>query len=224
MDGNIERRVIDFEQRAAGTEDNPIIEGYAAVFGRETVIGNWFREQIVPGAFKRVLSEEPDVVAALNHNWDTVLGRTSAGTLTLEETAEGLRYVAKIDPRDTGAMDIYRRVQRRTITQASFSFTVRADEWTNPPKNSTELPLRNIIEVDLLYDVGPCTFGAYSETSAEARSRAQQIVVEQQEAQPAAGQESPADDLQEQIESRRLAFLKVKIPTKLKLRGQNEYS
>jgi HK97 family phage prohead protease len=126
------------------------------VFNQETVIGNWWREMIAPGAFKRVLSEKPDVVAALNHNWDMILGRTTAGTLSLEATEEGLRYSIDINPEDTEAMNTYRKVKRGDVNQASFAFTVRKEEWVRP-SNPSELPLRIINEVGELYDVGPCT-------------------------------------------------------------------
>lgn len=200
----IERRIVSLEQRAGGTDDAPVIEGYAAVFDQETVIGSWYREKIARGAFKRVLSEKPDVIAALNHNWDMVLGRTTAGTLSLEETQDGLRYVAEIDPNDTGAMDIYRRVKRGTVTQASFAFTVRSEEWVSPPKDSNDLPLRNITEIDTLYDVGPCTFGAYPEASATARSRFEEFQrsIQRQEPEEDAQAEwqEPLDSLRRRLE------------------------
>jgi HK97 family phage prohead protease len=217
---NIERRFLTITQRAAGDDDKPVIEGDAAVFNQETVIGSWFREKIAPGAFKRVLSEKPDVVAAFNHNWDIVLGRTTAGTLSLEETEKSLRYSTEINPKDPAAMGVYERVKRGDVSQASFAFTVRKEEWVSPPANSKDLPLRNILEVDELYDVGPCTFGAYPEASASARSKANEFANPEE---PAAQQELPAEETsgvspQEQAENerRRLDFLKLKLNPTIK--------
>lgn len=210
-DPNMERRFLTLTQRAAGDAEKPIIEGDAAIFNQETVIGSWFREMIMPGAFKRVLSENPDVIAAYNHDWDNVLARTTNDTLALTETETSLRYVAEIDPEDTEAMDVYRKVKRKTVEQASFAFTVRIEEWIRPV-NEKELPLRIIKEVDQLFDVGPCTFGAYPEASASARSRASEF----QEPIPVARQEPAPEaitpDVQEQIEfeRRRLDLLKIK--------------
>ena len=167
-----ERRFVQITQRAAGDENNPIIEGDAAVFNTETNIGGWFREKIRPGAFARVLSENPDVIAAYNHNWDMVLGRTTAGTLSLRETITGLHYETKVNPRDVQAMGVYERVKRGDVSQASFAFTVRREEWTKPASKS-ELALREVIEVDKLFDVGPVAFGAYPQASAQARSTAE---------------------------------------------------
>ena len=210
----IERRFVNMTLRAEGDSDKPVIVGDAAVFNQETVIGSWFREVIKPGAFKRVLGEKPDVVAAMNHNWDIILGRTTAGTLRLEETDKSLRYEADINPEDSQAMSVYQKVKRGDVNQASFAFTVRSEEWINPPDRK-DLPLRNITEIDELFDVGPCTFGAYPQASAQARSKASEF---QQNAGPAEGQETDADGeggegAQERAEARRreLDLLKLKI-------------
>ena len=169
---DIERRFLTIAARAAGDEANPIIEGDAAVFNTETTIGSMFREKIRTGAFTRVLSEKPDVIAAYNHDWNIVLGRTSAGTLVLTETLNGLHYETKINPKDTEAMNVYHKVQRGDVPQASFAFTVRSEAWTKP-QTKGELALREVIEVERLFDVGPVAFGAYPQASASARSQAQ---------------------------------------------------
>jgi HK97 family phage prohead protease len=206
MDKNnekIERRVLNLNVRAAEDGEKKFIEGDAAVFNQETVIGDWFREMIDPGAFKRVLAEKPDVIAAYNHNWDVVLARTTNGTLTLEETDASLRYRAEINPNDPEAISVYEKVKRGDVPQASFAFTVRSEEWVNPPDRK-ELPLRRITEVDELYDVGPCTFGAYPQASAQARSKA----VEFQTVEDVLGQEPVAEqaDPQEQVRNLRRRF------------------
>jgi uncharacterized protein len=198
-----ERRFLTVTQRAAGSAEKPVIEGDAAVFDQETVIGSWFREMIAPGAFKRVLGEKPDVVAALNHNWDKILGRTTAGTLSLEETAESLRYAIEINLDDTEAMNTYHKVKRGDVTQASFAFTVRKEEWVNPPDNKS-LPLRIIKEVDKLYDVGPCTFGAYPEASANARSKASEFQTPVTRQEPGSGAEASGRQVPLDILKRRL--------------------
>jgi HK97 family phage prohead protease len=211
IEPTIERRFLTVAQRAAGSNENPTIEGEAVVFNQEAVIGSWFREMIAPGAFRRVLSEKPDVIGAYNHDWNDVLGRTTAETLFLEETKTALRYVIDVNPEDTDAMNIYRKVKRGDVSQASFAFTVRTEEWIRSA-NDKELPLRIIKEIDQLYDVGPCTFGAYPEASANARSKASEFQepVPDLMQEPKSG-ETPTD-LQEQteVERRRLDLLKLK--------------
>lgn len=205
MDANekYERRSLLVDVRAVENDGRKFIEGNAAVFNQETVIGSWFREMIKPGAFKRVLSEKPDVIAAYNHNWEIVLARTTNGTLSLEETDAGLKYRAEINDNDPQAVSVYEKVKRGDVPQASFAFTVRTEEWTRPPSNSKELPLRTISEVDELFDVGPCPFGAYPQASAQARSKASEI----QQAESDDGQEpEEASNPQEQVADLRRRF------------------
>jgi uncharacterized protein len=173
MDNNMERRFAELTLRAAGDGNRPVIEGDAAVFDTETTIGSWFREVIRPGAFRSVLSESPDVIGAFNHDWNFVLGRTSSGTMKLEETKTGLRYVIDINTNDSQAMSVYEKVKRGDVTQSSFAFTVRKESWTQPNDESQQLALREILEVEKLFDVGPVPFAAYPEASAQARSKSE---------------------------------------------------
>jgi HK97 family phage prohead protease len=170
----LERRFLNVELRAAGTDDKPVISGTAAVFNQETVIGSWFRETIKPGAFARVLSENPDVVGAFNHNWDVVLGRTLAGTLRLLEDDQALNYEIDVNLADPQAVSVYEKVKRGDVRQSSFAFTVRTEEWTKAEKKG-DLSLRTIVEIDELFDVSPVTFPAYPQTSVTARSKAEEI-------------------------------------------------
>jgi len=190
----IERRFVVAELRASVREDNqqPTIEGVAAVYDQETEI-MWFREVIRPGAFDRVLAENPDVVAALNHNWDMILGRTTANTLHLTDTPAGLRYIADVNKDDPEAMSTYAKIQRGDIHQSSFAFTVRKDEWTYP-EDKNALPLRAVIEVGELYDVSPVTFPAYPQTSASVRSK----LTEWTRIRSGEGQEAPAGEAEAQ--------------------------
>lgn len=170
----VETRFLKLEVRAekrADAEGKPVIKGQAAVFNQETVIRGWFREQIQPGAFQRLLSESPDTIGCFNHDWNVVLGRTTAGTLSLTETPDGLDYEIDVNPDDPEAMSVYAKVARGDVSQSSFAFQVGVEEWAYPPDNSKDLPLRTITEFSELYDVCPATFGAYPQTSAAVRSK-----------------------------------------------------
>ena len=211
---NIERRFLTTEICATGDESNPIIEGDAVVFNSETQIAGMFRETIRPGAFTRVLSENPDVIAAYNHDWNVVLGRTSSGTLVLTETMRGLHYETKINPKDSEAMNVYHKVKRGDVPQASFAFTVRSEAWTKP-QNKGELALREVIEVEKLYDVGPVAFGAYPQASAQARSQA--LTLQETETPSDQAASSGAEDHQrsQQARGRQIDFVErsIYIPT-----------
>lgn len=164
----LERRFVSCVLRA---EDGPTkrIKGTAAVYNQEAEIGR-FREVIKPGAFARLLAEKPDVIGAFNHDWNKVLGRTTAGTLRLEDTITGLTYEIDINEEDPEALSAYAKVKRGDVHQSSFAFTVRAEEWQKAEEKGG-LPLRSVVEVDELYDVSPVTFPAYPTTSASVRSK-----------------------------------------------------
>ena len=152
-------------------DDSNCIEGYAAVFNEETVIGEWFREIIRPGAFSRAIKEKQDVRALFNHSADHVLGRTKSGTLELDENKKGLWI--EIDPPDTQpARDVLELIRRGDISEMSFAFTVHGpngDEWDETEIKKGKLPLRTLVDLDL-YDVSPVTFPAYEGTEVGLRS------------------------------------------------------
>lgn len=199
----IETRYIQLNVRAEKRADEKlVIKGQAAVFNEETVIRGWFREQIAPGAFQRVLSESPDTIGCFNHDWNVVLGRTTAGTLSLTETATGLDYEIDINPDDTEAMSVYAKVARGDVSQSSFAFEVSVEEWAYPGPDSNILPLRSITEFSKLYDVCPATFGAYPQTSAAVRSKYSAIPQEQSNQAASSG----AEDLAMRQKARRRAF------------------
>ena len=126
----IERRLMPFE-----SEDELVIEprqngqaaivGYAAVYNRLSLdLGGGLREEIMPGAFDRILNRQrgkADVVALFNHDSNIVLGRTSSGTLELSSDEKGLRYV--VTP-PASRSDIMELIARRDVRGSSFAFTV----------------------------------------------------------------------------------------------------
>ncbi|MCT4573774.1 HK97 family phage prohead protease, partial [Bacillus thuringiensis] len=100
-----ETRTFDITKLSTrdATEEQPSkITGYAAVFNSKTTIGGWFDEVIEPGAFARSLSENSDIRALFNHNWDNVLGRTKSGTLRLEEDEKGLKFEIELPNTSVG--------------------------------------------------------------------------------------------------------------------------
>lgn len=190
----MERRVmaapLELRRASEADADARTLVGYAAVFGKETVIAGLFREQIAPGAFAASIGED-DVRALFNHDPNFVLGRTRSGTLTLAEDETGLRYEVN-PPETTWANDLLVTVKRGDVSQSSFGFQVVKEEWTEPATRA-ELPLRTIREARL-FDVSAVTYPAYADTSVvsqEARSTAEamataEALVEQVRAEAAA--------------------------------------
>lgn len=172
---DIERRDLSIE-----ADDDLIVEtradgrmaivGYAAVYNRLSLDLGGFREEIMPGAFDRILNRQRgkhDVVALFNHDSNIVLGRTSSGTLELSSDDKGLRYV--VTPPATRA-DVMELIQRRDVRGSSFAFTVdREGEKFRTAEDGKAV--RQITEVSGLYDVGPVLVPAYPATSASVAMR-----------------------------------------------------
>lgn len=210
----------DFETRYIGLvasaekrgDDRLVIKGQAAIFNQETVIRGWFREQIKPGAFRKVLDSKPDTIGCYNHNWDLVLGRTTANTLGLKETPEGLDYEIDINANDPEAISVHAKVARGDVSQSSFAFRVGVEEWFYPPDDSKELPLRTIIEVSDLFDVCPATFGAYPQTSAAVRSKFQPATEPEPQPQAVSGGTEEDFVVKNALRTRELDLIAIKHP------------
>ena len=172
MAREIERRMVTSALIEVRAKDgaSPSIEGYGALYGVETVIGDYFREVIAPGAFSDTVQED-DIRVLFNHSPNYVLGRNAARTADVSEDKTGLLYVARLNPDDPEAMSVGAKIKRRDVTGSSFSFTVENDDdetWTRD--DPAKLPLRTIKRARV-YDVGPVTFPAYEETTVSARSK-----------------------------------------------------
>lgn len=135
------------------------IRGHASVFGRKSEDLGGFREVINPGAFKRVLDQNPDVRALFNHDSNYVLGRTKSNTLDLREDPRGLHYYVKAA--DTSyARDLKVLMSRGDVDQSSFAFSMAGgrERWEEDDDGNIT---RTIIEVGGLFDVSPVTYPAY---------------------------------------------------------------
>jgi len=159
-----EVRTVPIELRVEGDETKKIT-GHAAVFDKWSEDLGGFREKIRAGAFKKTI-KEADVRALFNHDPNFVLGRNTAGTLTLEEDKKGLAI--SIEPPDTQwARDLTTSIERGDINQMSFGFRTVKDQWTTPKEGTDNQ--RELLEVEL-FDVSPVTFPAYPQTDVGMRS------------------------------------------------------
>lgn len=154
---------IRFETRS---EDGDLyIEGYFAVYNSEYELWPGASEIIKPGAFAESIHQ--DVRALINHDTSLVLGRTTAGTLTLRDDPErGLWGSIKINRDDSDAMNLYSRVQRGDVDQCSFGFEIGRETFVDLGGGACRWEIE---QVDPLYEVSVCTFPAYKETSVQAR-------------------------------------------------------
>ncbi|WP_031517617.1 HK97 family phage prohead protease [Desulfofalx alkaliphila] len=149
--------------RAEPDSQEMYIEGYFAVFGRETELWPGAFEEIAPEAFDETLSN--DIRALINHDTTLVLGRTKANTLELKTDNYGLWGRVKINTNDTDAVNLYERVKRGDVDQCSFGFNI-LEEITDWRDDGTVK--WTITKIDL-HEVSVCTFPAYEDTGIQAR-------------------------------------------------------
>lgn len=146
------------------------LHGSAVVYGVTATIGGSFKELWLPGAFSRSLAgggARGDVLALFGHNSDLVLGRRSAGTLTLADRAGSLDF--SIDLPDTQlGRDTRTSVARGDVNGMSFQFQVvpGGDTWS---READGWDLRVVHEAEIA-EVSPVAFPAFQSTSVFARA------------------------------------------------------
>lgn len=162
----IEKRIFTgVEMRASKNEEGArFIQGYGAVFDKrsEVLYDYWvgsFREIIDKSAFDG--ADMSDVRALRDHNPTQILGRTKAGTLSLQTDDTGLTYRNEL-PNTTYANDLWESMQRGDIDQSSFAFVVETDTWGT---DGDGIPLRTITKISRVFDISPVTYPAYPDAS-----------------------------------------------------------
>jgi hypothetical protein len=182
------------EKRFQATEVRAVkgkrtIAGYAA---RYSVLSNpipagdgqTFRERIEPGAFTRILASNPDCVCLFNHDDHKVLGRTTSGTLRLQEDARGLKFECDLPDTQVGR-ETYELVQRSDLNGCSFAFMVddrnmcsyreedieaeEEDGFRGRVQRTIRTIVRSIRDFANLIDVSVVTHPAYPNTSVDSR-------------------------------------------------------
>jgi HK97 family phage prohead protease len=119
-------RVTGLEWRDLET-DAPMLEGYASTFSQPYDMG-WYTETVMPGAFTKTLSENPDVRLLINHE-GLPLGRTRSGTLTLTEDAVGLKVSCALDISDPDVLRLLPKMKRGDLDEMSFAFRTIREVW-----------------------------------------------------------------------------------------------
>ena len=157
--------------RTSESSGEHVIEGYFAVFGDVYEIGSdWsgrtVTESIDRHAFDKYLSG--DIRVLINHDSTLVLGRTEAKTATITTDDHGVYVRCTVNPDDTDAMNVYARLKRGDVSQASFGGWI-VDEMReeNRETKSVHYTLREIN----VFEFSVCTFPAYEATEVGARGR-----------------------------------------------------
>jgi hypothetical protein len=130
----------------------------------------------MPGAFRKYLDRAPndprgkaDVVAKYNHQDSAVLGRTTNGTLDIQETEKGLVFRATPPVGTPTTAEVVPLIRDRYIFGSSFAFSLtdaRGESWDEDPAGNVT---RTITEA-AIFDVSPVTHAAYPNSSVGLRS------------------------------------------------------
>jgi len=182
MDPVIEERGIERaympvqELRAVDGSDKeaPKFTGYVARFSKLSEDLGGFREKIAKGAFTDTIKED-DIRALWNHDSNYVLGRTTSGTLHLEEKSRGL-WMELTPPETQWATDLAVSIRRGDVSQMSFGFKCIDEEWRKRKNDDDqEENIRTLKKVQL-FDVSPVTYPAYQDSSVHVRSSLEQAM------------------------------------------------
>lgn len=167
----------DLELRLETRDDGrPVVVGMAPPWNKWSVDLGGFRERFMPGAFRKWLDRSPndprglaDVVAKFNHEDSKVLGRTTNGTLQIEETEKGLLYRATPPVGTPTTAEVIPLIREKYVFGSSFAFALpdpRGEQWDEDPAGNVT---RTITEA-AIFDVSPVTHAAYPNSSVGLRS------------------------------------------------------
>ena len=139
------------------------IVGYPIVYNKASE-DMGFTEYIAPGAATEALKSS-DIRGLKNHNPDLIFARKGVN-LELVEDKDGVRYEATpINTRNFE--DVAAEVEAGLLTGQSFGFKIEDDEWKDL---DTDHPTRTITKLSKIFDVGPVTYPAYTDTTVALRS------------------------------------------------------
>lgn len=160
----IEKAIREKERRCAelrvAPNEDMIVEGYAVVF--ESPVTYDYTEVIDRHALDN--TNMTDCVLRYNHSEEGFsVARTRNGSLELKVDDIGLHVRAKIIDTQFGR-DLYDMIKKGQVTQMSFAFTTKREEWND------ETNTRRILEIDKLYDVSAVDQPFYPDTSIFART------------------------------------------------------
>ena len=139
------------------------IQGYALRFNEESNLLGEFYEVISPEALED--ADMSDVRMLIDHNSSYVIGRTTAGTLDLEVTEEGLYFRCTL-PNTSYARDVYENIKLGNIRECSFGMVVGSD-GDSFERRDDGIFKRTINKIQTIFDCSVVSFPAYNSSSVE---------------------------------------------------------
>lgn len=149
-----------------GAMQGNTLVGVAHAFGTRTLVGNQYVE-FSRNAFDAAL-ETSDVRAFWNHDTTLLLGRQSAGTVSLSAESDGLHYAIDLPP-TTYAADMKVLIDRGDLKEMSFGVMpgkVTAARSTDGKRVQVHTSVKE------LFDISPVSLPAFEGTSIQLHSLA----------------------------------------------------
>lgn len=174
------------------------IQGFALRFNEESNLLGEFTEIISPEALAE--ADMSDVRMLINHDQNYVIGRTTAGTLDLEVTEEGLYFRCTLPP-TSYARDIYENIKLGNVSQCSFGMIVDSD-GDSFERRDNGIFRRTINKIQTIFDCSVVSFPAYNSSSVEPALRSIEAIKESEQAEVRKAQE---------VEQRKLDIAKAQL-------------
>jgi HK97 family phage prohead protease len=131
------------------------------------------RETIARGAFKDSLASGTDVLALYQHDQNQPpLGRLKNGSLSIQDTDDGLYFTVRLNPAVQYHKDIHALVKDGSIQDCSFGFIVNpgGDEWKQVTEKGASYMLRTVRSAKL-FDCSLVLTPAYGNGATAAQAR-----------------------------------------------------
>lgn len=153
------------ELRVLDVNGEPQVNCRAILFNSWSCDLGGFVERMMPGSVEL----DNDLPALFAHDTSMVLGRTSAGTMTVAQDAAGVSFNAT-PPDTTWARDMLVSMRRGDIKGCSYRMVPLEDKWyMSDGRVCRDITRAQVSELTIT------SMPAYPETTAEARSKAQEI-------------------------------------------------
>jgi HK97 family phage prohead protease len=127
------------------------------VFGKPSENLGGFVEYIDRDAFEGVPFD--NVYLLYGHDFNNVLARVDAGTLSIGVDDTGVYFRAQL-PNTTLANDVLENIRVGNIQGMSFGFTVAEDDW----QFNDEVDVRTVMKIDELFEITLTSIPAYQDT------------------------------------------------------------
>jgi len=171
---DLQIREIPSELRAAKDESGQMVtSGRAIPYGVETVLwsdGDYEEREVIQSRAFSAALEEIDQRALWNHHREIVLGRRSAGTLTLTETDDGVDFEI-VFPDSPEGVSKFTTVERGDVNAMSFGWRDQDVKEDFFKTENRRIYKRTVIRGELR-EISPVSWEAYEGvTSIQARDQ-----------------------------------------------------